>query len=325
LRRRTLFQASAVKVEDLTADEISEIQKWMRADRKWRYLRENENLAVTVRKDNETLESLGVKPEQIASRLASLINSFHHDSVVDRIRSGETIQRVEKRGRVIEDRYFVSVVDDLEYIERQPCYFELLNSPHSFEEFIEINMREGTPERYCKGLARKQYLDYANHRTASATYRIVDLQKKKRLFRNASLEFAAVMIHSIRDHHFFGGSNARMRVDPERLVEFLEMKPGREYTPNRQELDIWYPFTHTSSLTEDRNHSMFIRKHGERAFLQEGLTVYVWVKEAVIVCEDDVSIKEPLVVNDALVDLQGNKVEAGQTIVHLDRISFDIG
>jgi hypothetical protein len=150
----------------------------------------------------------------------------------------------------------VSVVDDLEYMERQPCYFELLESPYSLEELIEINKKEGIPKRYCQGFARSQYLAYANNRTASATYKIVDLQKKKRLFRNASLEFAAIMIHSIRGHHFFGGPKARMRVDPKRLVEFLELEPEKEYSPNSQELDIWYPFAHTPSLAEDRDNSV---------------------------------------------------------------------
>jgi hypothetical protein len=319
------LRAFDLRFEDLTADEISEIQMWMRADRRWQYLRENESLVEIVRRDNETLENLGVKPEQIANRLASLINQFHRDSVVQRIRSGEAIQQVEKRGRPLEDRYFVSVVDDLEYMERQPCYFELLNSPHTLEEFVEINNKEGIPERYCRGFARSQYLGYAKHPTASATYKIVNLKKKKRLFRNASLEFAAVMIHSIRDHHFFGGPKAQMRVDPRRLVGFLEIEPGKEYSPNRQELDIWYPFAHTPSLVEDRDNSVLIRKYGERTLLQKGLTVYVWVREGVIVCEDDVSVKEPLVVNDVPVDLRGNRVKAGQTIIQLDHMFFDIG
>ena len=205
------------KVQELNADEIHEIEYWMKADRKWKFLEENENLVEIVNKDSETLERLGIKHEEAASRLASLINQFHCTCVKTRIHSGEKIQQVEKKGALIEDRYLITVIEELEYMDRQPCYFELLNNLHPLKELAEMNRRAGVSEALCVPLARKHYLEQAQHRTASATYRIVDLHEKKRRFSNPSLEFAAVMIHSIRAHHFFGGPKARMRIDPKKL------------------------------------------------------------------------------------------------------------
>jgi hypothetical protein len=313
------------KVEELNADQVHEIEYWMKTDNKWRFLRESESLVEVVGRDSATLSRLGISHEEVANRLASLINQFHYNCVKTRIYSGEAIQQVEKIGTVIEGRYFINVIDELGYMDRQPCYFEILNNAHSLEELIKMNREAGVSEELCKPLARKQYLKRAQHTTASATYRIVDLRRKKRLFFSSSLEFAAVMIHSIRAHHFFGGPGTRMRVDPKKLVEFLQLESGKVYSPNTQELSVWSGVDHTSSLVDDCRESALARKFGFRVALQDGLTAYLWVNEGVILSENHIKLEKPLVINDVLVDLHGNEVQSGQTIIHYETMFFDIG
>ncbi len=316
---------SDFKIEELNADEIHEIEHWMKADRKWRFLQENENLVEVIHGDSETLGRLGITHEEIANRLASLINQFHYNCVKARLYSGEEIQQVERKGALIEDRYFISVVEELEYCHRQPCYFEILRNLYSLQEHIGTAREVGISEEDCKMLAKSQYLKKAERSSASATYKIVDLRKKNWHGSNPLVEFAAVMIHSIRDHHFFGGPKARMRIDPEKLVGFLGLETDKEYSPSRQELSIWFRVAHTPSLTDDYYHSGLTRKYGERIGLQDGLTAYIWVKDGVILSEKHVKLEKPLVIHDDLVDLQGNEIQLGQTVIRHQMMFFDIG
>ena len=325
LELRKALWTSDLKIEELNADEVHEIERWMKADRKWSFLRGSESLADAVRRDSETLRLLGITHEEIANRLASLINQFHYSCVKARICSGEEIQQVERRGALIEDRYFISVVEELDCQHTQPCYFEILRNLHSVQELTDMAKKQGINEESSRRLAEAQYLKRAELGSASSTYRIVDVQKKNWHGSNPSMEFAAVMIHSIRAHCFFGGPKARMRLDPEQLVRFLGLQPGIEYSPGRQELSVWFRVAHTISFSDDLFGSGLARKYGERIALQQGLMAYVWVKDGVILSEKHVRLEKPLMINDDLVDLQGNEIQPGQTVIRHQTLFFDIG
>ncbi len=52
------------------------------------------------------------------------------------------------------------------------------------------------------------------------------------------LFFPGLIIHLIRDHHFFEGS-LKYRVEPEQIIKLLELEPNRDYTPRFEEEITW--------------------------------------------------------------------------------------
>jgi hypothetical protein len=312
----------SLKIEAMAADEIREVERLMKRGGKWQFLNEDESLVETIEEDADTLRSMKITPVQIANKLASLINLFHFNCVRARIYSGETIQEVEKRGMLIANRYFVRVIEELEYMERQPCYFEICRNIYSFEELAESNKRAGVEENLLRELTMQQYLNETKHHTASATYEIVDMRS---IIFGRSLKFAAVMIHSIRDHHFFGGPKTRMRIDPKRVIKFLHLKPGEEYSPCRKQLDIWFRVDHTSSIIDDFNRSRLTRAFGDGIILQEGLVAYIWAQNGIVTSDRHLKFEQPLIINGVLVDLQGNEIHPGQTSLRHTTLFFDIG
>jgi hypothetical protein len=123
------WMRSDLKIEGMTTNEICETEEWMKLDRKWQFLQSNESLVEVVCEDAETLERLGIATEQVANRLASLINLFHYNCVKTRIHTGEEIQQIEKRGTLIEDRYFVRVIEKIRIYGKTALLFRSVQEP----------------------------------------------------------------------------------------------------------------------------------------------------------------------------------------------------
>lgn len=63
-------------------------------------------------------------------------------------------------------------------------------------------------------------------------YWIYDLQTKK------TLQFNDLLIHLIRDHHFFEG-NVYHRLSPNDIIDFFNLQPGIDYSNDYVEVDRW--------------------------------------------------------------------------------------
>lgn len=71
----------------------------------------------------------------------------------------------------------------------------------------------------------------------SSLYGDVDFTIRNRQ-TNEILRFPGLIIHLIREHHFFEGT-VDYRVDPRRAVKVLELQPGIDYRPRYKRMAVW--------------------------------------------------------------------------------------
>ncbi len=166
-----------------------------------------EKLEAVIARDNESLRKLGVTHEQIADRAEALVGQA--DRIANLARAGRL--RIDDDavaaftdgtgpGILIEDRYAISGVSWRGF---QSCPFQ--------DEAGQLCEGRGLPGHDLS------ILDTSTGRV---------------------LQLPGLLVHLIRDHHFFEGSVPH-RIDPEGAAAFLEVVPGEDYAPSRRTEWVW--------------------------------------------------------------------------------------
>ncbi len=175
------------------------------------FLDDDQSLREIIEKDRLTLEKYQIEPKQIADRLETIVCkalrtldlSFRgHVALTEEIRN---LYVGGKGGVLIEDKFLFSASQARGH---QPC------------PFIDKEINS------CDIILHKYYY-----------YGFMDclLQNVNNGIR---LFFPGLIIHLIRDHHFFEGS-LKYRVEPEQVIKLLELEPNRDYTPRFEKEIVW--------------------------------------------------------------------------------------
>jgi hypothetical protein len=158
--------------------------------------------------------------------------------------------------------------------------------------------------------------------SGSANWIITNTQLK------ASFRVSELLFHLIRDHHFFEGI-APYRVDPEKAVRILEIKPGVDYTLRTEVRTQWSGFgSSTTDIECDWLGSQDIIKNAERILvLGENITAYITENKVVIVTTEakDNIVEEPLIIEGELLMEKGRKLWKGQITLSNDEREFIVG
>lgn len=284
-----------VKVDAMTPLQIAEVERCMRTERRWRFLGDAEKLRDIIEEDEKTLKELEITSDQIADRLESLPGQAYTRWREDKIKLSEDVLVIAKKGVLLENRYSVIGIQDRSTLE-QPCYFELVNVP---EYFRGIGAGSGSVRRY----GDFQYV----------------ISKG---VLGGKLNFPEVMIHLIRDHHFFGGKRSPFRLDPKRIVRILELEPGRDYRPKKKQMAIWKEGGYLSSLSEKL--PSFV-EGAEKIELGQGVIVYVDGNQGIILSDRRIKLVEPPRIHGLEVELDKNEAQPGQTQIHKINIELIVG
>jgi hypothetical protein len=196
-------------VGDLAEDRIGALEAQMRPGAASRagFLGNSDRLIDVVTRDDETLRILGVTHEQIADRLESIVQQAW--------REDELSKRFE------------------ELLDAEPSF----SSPHNA-------LVEGCFCLYVAAYFGHQNCPVCTMRFANTkkpivvhSYSSVDFTLTNRR-RQSKIWFPGLIIHLVRDHHFFEG-DTRYRLDPTDAVQVLEIVPGVDYSPRYDQERLW--------------------------------------------------------------------------------------
>jgi hypothetical protein len=283
------------KIDEMTPLQVAEVERCMRTDRRWRFLGDEESLREIIREDLKTLDALSVTPEQIADRLESLTGQVCTRWREEKMKSGEDVLEIARKGVLIENKYFIKSVQDPTTLQ-QPCCFELANIPQGLREpDVDFN-------------SIKRYGDFK--------YNI----SKGTLGGKAS--FPEVMIHLIRDHNFFGGKKSSFRLEPKQIVQLLDLEPGKDYKPKTKQVTLWQAGGYSSSLPEK---PPLIVESGEKIELGQGVMAYIQGNQGIILSEKHAKFVSPPKIGGVEVELDKNEVQPGQTHIQKTNIHLIIG
>ncbi|MCP4614443.1 MAG: hypothetical protein GY845_37660 [Planctomycetes bacterium] len=178
------------------------------------FLDDDQILSEVIERDRLTLEKYQIEPKQIADRLETIVGKalrtldlYFRGYVALTEQEKWSLLAGRKGGVLIEDRFLFSASQARGY---QLC------------PFVD---RDGNS---C---------DVTLYEYSTAYYGDMDclLQNMNNGIR---LFFPGLIIHLIRDHHFFEGS-LKYRVEPEQIIKLLELEPDRDYTPQFEEEIVW--------------------------------------------------------------------------------------
>jgi hypothetical protein len=203
-------------VEELSADQIAEVERRMRPGTlsERGFLTPRERLVTVIASDEKACAERGIRPEQIADRLETLVGrATRRVSLALAMGGDDTESMIE--GFLHDDGEGVSLegfrLTGLQWRGGQDC-------PFSHEcEF----------SRY-----------------SSADYTLIHLGSGR------SINFPGLIFHLIRDHHFFEGK-VPGRLDPIRAIDALELQPGIDYAPVYATETRWRPSSSTTQTYEE--------------------------------------------------------------------------
>lgn len=236
------------------------------------FLQPGERLIEVIEQDERTLAELGIAPEQIADRLETLVGTARR--IVDLVRRGRLELDDEAMAELAEEPIKVQVSERFAlkitaYRGSQGCPFE-------------------DPEGqscHCAGFGD---VDFSLENTQT----------------RAVLDFPGLIIHLIREHHFFEGA-VPYRVDPRTAVEVLELQPGVDYRPSygRESLWRWNEGTANTSAEalQSYPHLQSLKDNPETAIvLEEGISVYARADSCLTLAERDYPVPADFTVDGAI-------------------------
>jgi len=167
------------------------------------FLSHKDKLLEVVERDSETLARLGITHDQVADRLESICGqAWRIESVLySRGEHPEHHKNLTRPWIYVERKFGVR---DTAWMGLQTCPFK-------------------TRTEECGNTSRAS----------------VDVHLKNRDLGNERIDFPGLIIHLIRDHHFFEG-NTHYRLDPEEAVRVLELEPGVDYSPDWRTETLWH-------------------------------------------------------------------------------------
>jgi hypothetical protein len=132
------------------------------------------------------------------------------------------------------------------------------------------------------------------------------------------LQIPDLIVHLIRDHHFFEGGDY-YRLDPEEAIKTLELKPGVDYTPNWASETIWRTTNSTPSVDENFIGSQKLIAEAEHQYdIAPGVKAYVQGKKGLFVNQEElIKFDEAVELDGVRVKFYGMDLRKGQQFVEL--------
>lgn len=193
-------------IDDLSVNQIIEIERRCKPGftSNFGFLSAEQDLRSVIEADSKTLQRLGITHEQIADKLESLIlQAKREDDIFDRTANhySDHNKAFERGYNVNSNRFVVA------------CFYSMGSQECPF--FIQKNERE-----------------ILTCGRGSTDYKVTNTGTGE------SIYFPGLMIHLVRDHHFFEG-DATYRLDPNQAVKVLDLRSGVDYTPKFSEEVVW--------------------------------------------------------------------------------------
>lgn len=109
---------------------------------------------------------------------------------------------------------------------------------------------------------------YKGYEYGSVDYVIVDTVNQ------VELRFGDLLLHLIEKHHFFEGPGVQYRLEPQKVVEFLQLKPGINYKVPRIDIPQWKSdSSFTGQISKDNRIIPILKK--EPVLQIEGIQFYL--------------------------------------------------
>jgi hypothetical protein len=254
-------------VSALSPERIAQIECWMLPGEASQvgFLASGERLAEIIKRDEMTCADRGIRPEQIADRLETLVGRAKRQ-VLLAMRHGPLNGMIEG---------FLSGKGEGVTIEG----FRILGN-HS------RGLQEG-PFEDDHG-ARCELCIYA-----CADHWIVNMRTER------EIHFPGLLIHLARDHHFFEGS-VKYRLDPAAAIDVLALERNVDYAPTYRSETYWTPVMATSEPYEkvrrDSVIDVSIDDARETIEVVPGIRIFLKDARCVMIAECEHLLDEPLIV-----------------------------
>jgi hypothetical protein len=249
------------------------------------FLDHTQNLASVIAKDSATIQKLGITHKQIGDRLESLMGKANRQLQLKRRLPDENDSEVEEEQVTVEEVFLITVVGWMG-IQQCPFFYEKVKDEESI----------GTRVYSCGNTS--QDFTIFNKRN------------------NQGISFSGLMAHLVRDHHFFEG-NTSYRLNPERVIQVLELEPGVDYTPVINSETVWRKGNFTGKVHEDFCGSeTFIKNTQIQHRINRDTIIYLNGDKGLIVAKKTSILEEPLYLDGNFVSLWGNQISRGQQFIH---------
>jgi hypothetical protein len=201
------------------------------------FLDKTESLKDVAERDETTLKAKGLTYDIIAERLSGFIkraNQINNDNHIKRIQNKD--KRKDKQLRIPKNvpiigghlsNFNITIKEpDNKYLVQKIQWNGWQCCPFGPGEKDEKN--DGLLN--CKECSDKDFVI-------------------KNLTTDEYVSFPSLIIHLIRDHHFFEG-NTEYRLDPEKVISVLNINPSHDYTIPSRKIECW-SWECSTSLPED--------------------------------------------------------------------------
>jgi hypothetical protein len=219
-----------VFVESLTADQIARIETTMR-DRHFSesgFLGPDESLVERIRLDGEELRRYGVTYEQIADRLEAIAGR------AERARSLQARSIEHQHRREVALKPFYDALSRASTLQETGAIAEsMLDWWHEQERTLERVTVEDRYEVDMDSYAGWQDCPFDPADPSTGFFRTCGQADTdvtvRRVADGSTLFFSKLLIHLVREHHFFEGKGLRYRLEPGEAIRVLDIRPGVDY------------------------------------------------------------------------------------------------
>lgn len=259
------------------------------------FLAPNDSLQEIIQRDLQVLEENNITGKQIGDRIETILGKARrHATLFYTGRSKLTREHIEGFtfnrgiGIPVENRYLLKATH---------CR-GLQNCPF------------GTSKNECEDEHRYGFMDCSltNMKTGE------------------EIDFPGLLVHLAREHSFFEG-NTKYRVDPQKLIDVLELQSNVDYSPTYVEERGW--FSHFSTGSTDISKLMdfykdLIDSPEEVMKVKPGLTIYLKNRnnrlEGLLFCEEEIQFEEALLIHGT--PLIERHLHPGMRGIHVDSHTY---
>jgi|GEM_PF-2048463 len=306
-----------IYVRELASEQIKRIEERMRPEAlsESGFLSPQESLIDVIESDERTLDRLGITPKQIGDRLESLIQQAF------RIRELDSRGRVRKSWlshftSLVLQIYRVFIMLTLTTIFKVDLIYRTASLRYILTRLVIPPKRDVLVEgkflvssvSYC-GWQDCPFENSQGEPCQEIIYSTTDFSIKNTI-NQQSIDFPGLAIHLIRDHHFFEGS-VKYRVDPEKAIGVLGIKPGVDYAPKYLTEHLWekdwtasdrWERAERDNLRESEHFDEIVTAASEIITLGEQVWIYISGDKCTSVARSDYRLRKPVTIQGA--DLQ---------------------
>jgi hypothetical protein len=197
------------------------------------FLKDNEKLKDVIKKDEEYLKSVNITFEQIADRLRAIELKYERISNLINIEDNDIRNKYSTKENRSYGKYY-------KYDEKSYCETYMLEDGKlQIEVIIWLGGQECPFQNH--DIDDRHYL----YGTCSFNVKVLSDNNES---KNNSFCFNSLLIHLIKDHYFFEG-DVFHRIDPQQIIQLLDIKPNVDYSPDRifKTQQLWKPIYNSIS------------------------------------------------------------------------------